>query len=287
MARDRNNQGCAALRSVGLPQNSASLAGCLHRRYGTRAAAASSRLPAAERNHHGASRVRPQGNPRARAPAMTTSAVRNAAAIAVLCGALMAAFFLDGRPRGEHRFSQFALIDRASSPTFIVDGPDGALWLTEQRANKIGRITLGGEISEYPIPTPASAPYSITVGEDGNLWFIEAMANKIGRISQSGAVREFATSTPNSGLIGITAGADGAIRFFENSANRIGRIDRDGRITEFPLPTPNTHPRMIAMGSDGNVWFTEEAPTVNRIARITPGGRITEFPIPAPGAAGG
>jgi virginiamycin B lyase len=69
-----------------------------------------------------------------------------------------------------------------SSPTGIATGPDGALWFTENTANKIGRITTDGIINEYPVPTASSGPWGIVAGPDGALWFTESGAGKIGRV---------------------------------------------------------------------------------------------------------
>jgi virginiamycin B lyase len=54
----------------------------------------------------------------------------------------------------------------------IAAGPDGALWFTQSRGRKIGRITTGGAITEYDLPPPSGAPGSITTGPDGALWFV-------------------------------------------------------------------------------------------------------------------
>ena len=67
--------------------------------------------------------------------------------------------------------------------TEITAGPDGALWFTEYSANRIGRITTAGVITEYTVPTASSKPYGIAVGPDGALWFTESNADKIGRIA--------------------------------------------------------------------------------------------------------
>ena len=69
----------------------------------------------------------------------------------------------------------------------IVAGPDGNLWFTEKNANKIGRITPQGVITEFDVPTPDSQPAAICVGPDGNIWFTESKAGKVGRLSLSGA----------------------------------------------------------------------------------------------------
>jgi virginiamycin B lyase len=51
--------------------------------------------------------------------------------------------------------------------------------------NSIGRITTGGQISEFPLPQADSAPDGITTGPDGALWFTEvgSNGNRIGRIT--------------------------------------------------------------------------------------------------------
>ena len=61
--------------------------------------------------------------------------------------------------------------------------PDGNLWFTEFIANKIGRITPTGTITEFNVPTSSSDPIGITAGPDGNLWFTERSGNKLGRVT--------------------------------------------------------------------------------------------------------
>lgn len=46
----------------------------------------------------------------------------------------------------------------------------GECWFTEWGANRVGRLTGDGEITEYDLPTPASEPHGITSGPDGALW---------------------------------------------------------------------------------------------------------------------
>jgi virginiamycin B lyase len=63
-----------------------------------------------------------------------------------------------------------------------VVGSDGNLWFT-QHDGMIGRITPGGNISEFLLPTTDSSPTGIVADPVGNLWFIEPDANRIGRIT--------------------------------------------------------------------------------------------------------
>jgi hypothetical protein len=51
----------------------------------------------------------------------------------------------------------------------------------ESGANKIGRITTSGVISEFTLPTTTnSEPLGVTQGPDGNIWFTGYLANAIG-----------------------------------------------------------------------------------------------------------
>ncbi|MGB8298138.1 MAG: hypothetical protein WCG85_22180, partial [Polyangia bacterium] len=200
----------------------------------------------------------------------------------------------------------------------ICSGPDGNVWFTED-VGKIGRITMGGVITEFQVPTTGSTPRGIAPGPDVNLWFVEYGGAKIGRITPSGTITEFAagTSKPScitagpdgrlwftafgnvigamttSGVVtgtysiptstsqptSITTGADGNLWFTERSGNNIGRITPAGVITEFATPTPSSSPYAIAPGPDGNLWFTENA--VGKIGQITQVGVITEFSPPS------
>jgi Planctomycete extracellular len=123
--------------------------------------------------------------------------------------------------------AEYPIPTPSSFPAGITAGPDGNLWFTEGFANKIGRITTSGAVTEFPT---SSGPSGITAGPDGNLWFTEPEANKIGRITTSGAVTEFPIPTPASGLVRITAGPDGNLWFTEEDANKIGQLS--------PVPPP-------------------------------------------------
>src|SRR5579872_5201098 len=164
----------------------------------------------------------------------------------------------------------YQLPNPTSYPMAITSGPDGALWFTEYGANKIGRITTHGSITEYPIPTANSQPLGIATGSDGALWFTEYGTNRVGRITTSGVVTEFPLANANSNPWTIVSGPDGALWFTESG--RIGQITTSGAITEYPANNGS----WIAAGPDGALWFTEG----RSIGRITTSGAITEYPVP-------
>ena len=153
-------------------------------------------------------------------------------------------------------FSFFDVPTPGSGVSGIARGPDGALWFTEQSADRIGRITMAGAITEYALPSPGGAPTGIAAGPDGALWFTERNGNRIGRITTSGTISEFVLPAAVSGPHGITAGPDGALWFTEYLGDRIGRITTAGVLTEMPL-TPFSSPAGITTGPDGNIWFAE------------------------------
>lgn len=73
--------------------------------------------------------------------------------------------------------------DQGSYPAHIVSGPDGNLWFTEFTGQKIDRMTIGGVLTEYSLPT-AGGPNGIAAGPDGNIWFTESQsAGTVGRLT--------------------------------------------------------------------------------------------------------
>ena len=90
------------------------------------------------------------------------------------------------RKRPRHRLTLETLDDRillsgitefltptaGSQPFGITRGPDGNVWFAEGLAEKIGRITPAGVVTEFALP-PGTQPVQITAGPDGNLWFTE------------------------------------------------------------------------------------------------------------------
>lgn len=169
---------------------------------------------------------------------------------------------------------------------YITAGPDRNLWFTE--SDKVGRITTGGTVTEFPLPAVSLDPIlaspcgarlclgEITAGPDGNLWFTgnwftdQGLASEIGRITPGGTITEFPLALAGEHFVypvSIAAGPDGNLWF------QGGRITPSGTITKLPTKSLGG----FASGPDGNLWFTEES---NKIGRITLSGTVTRFSIP-------
>jgi virginiamycin B lyase len=184
-----------------------------------------------------------------------------------------------GAGGGAVQITEFAV--PGGNPGDITLGDDGAFWFTEGNANRIGRITYAGAITEFTDPTANSGLGGIIFGAYGDFWFTEGNANRIGRITTGGAFYpEFNVPTANSGPHYIANGPDGALWFTENNRNKIGRVTTDGAFSEFTVPTAGGQPWGITAGGDGAVWFTEASFSGNKIGRISTTGVFTEFNVP-------
>ncbi len=207
---------------------------------------------------------------------------------------------------------EYSLPSSAASaePEGITSGPCGdgtqCLWFTEfsqTYGNNIGKITPGGRITLYPIPTAKSEPESITSGPCGGgnnaecLWFTEFNANQIGSITPDGQFNGYSVPTPGSEPTSITLGPDGNLWFTEFMGQKIGQVITSGsqvELNEYKLPATQLPSAAIGItpGPDGKLWFslivfpgTVEALTgTAKIGQIDPSThQITESqPLPDP-----
>ena len=119
-----------------------------------------------------------------------------------------------GRVTPQGVFSEFPLPRPNSGPGDITAGADGALWFVELSGgldgtttdgNRVGRISLDGKVTEYPLPAQGSSPINIALGPDHNLWYTRGAV--AGRVTAAGVVTEFPLSQ-DSRTAGLSAGAD-------------------------------------------------------------------------------
>ena len=114
-------------------------------------------------------------------------------------------------------------------------GPNSDIWFGEQIANKIGRLTTDGMLTEFPVPTTGTLKFKhctyessgpgegyILFGPDGNSWFTESVGNKIVKMTLDGHMQEFDVPTPDSGPLTLALGPDGALWFVERQASKTG-----------------------------------------------------------------
>jgi virginiamycin B lyase len=142
--------------------------------------------------------------------------------------------------------------------------PDGAIWFVERSAAKIGRMTLDGAFTEYPL-APGASPNRIVVGPDGALWFTELRAGKIGRITTDGTLSEYPIT---GGPVGITVGKGGQFYVDLFNAGAVARVNLDGQVTgQWSLPGA-VGALQIATGFGLDIWVTDGSG--GKIYRLTP-----------------
>ncbi len=162
-------------------------------------------------------------------------------------------------------------------------GPDGTLWVTEQRANLLGRLDLAtGAFRDYPLPIPASGPHGLAVDPAGNVWFTANSKGYIGKLDPVTSavtaypVRDAGAKDPHTPVLA----RGGTLWFTAQESNLVGRLDTKTGKTELKaLPTAHAQPYGIVLGKDGAPYVCEFG--ANKIARIDQASMaVTEYVLP-------
>ena len=135
--------------------------------------------------------------------------------------------------------AEFTLPRPNSGPGDITAGADGHMWFVELSGtmdgrrpdgNRVARITMNGEIAEFPMATQTGSPINIAVGPDRNVWFTRG--GLLGRVTPDGSITEFPLPPTVTGATGLTAGSDrqpparlgDRLWFTASGANRIAYL---------------------------------------------------------------
>ncbi len=157
---------------------------------------------------------------------------------------------VEGNPMG---------IGGVNAAASIIAGGDEAMWFTEAAADKVGRITPEGVVSEFPLPRRErmhAYPTGIAAGPDGAVWFSEPLFGIIARIDVgTHAIKEFPIPRDGRGV------------WWEPTASPAGRRERCGTRTPAPRPSAAWAPtgpcaRSASRIPSGNRWRSAPAPTV-------------------------
>lgn len=122
--------------------------------------------------------------------------------------------------------TEVATLTANAGPTMIVQGPDGAMWFTENNVAKMGRISTSGVMTEYPL-APATSATSLIAAPDNNLYFGDAAQNKFGRISAITPATVTEYNIPTSGAFPgkFAIGPDLRLYLTEVNGNKIAQIN--------------------------------------------------------------
>jgi virginiamycin B lyase len=175
----------------------------------------------------------------------------------------------------------------------ITAGDNGeGFWFTEVNANRIGKITPQGAITEYSLPLNGYEPRSIANGPDDTLWFtynksISGGTNYIGRFTV-GSKQVTLFALPNDlsyGASSIVRGPNDTLWFaganYNSQVALVGSLTAQGAMTIYTIPNA-TSSSQIAAGPDGALWFNVSANNLNDrgLGRLTTSGDYTFYPLP-------
>jgi virginiamycin B lyase len=164
----------------------------------------------------------------------------------------------------------------------IASGADGNLWLTQEEADAISKVTPSGGVTTYKLSPTFCGPNYITSGpgSESALWFTDVCNNAIGKITTSGSTTGYKVPSSGATLREITAGPDGNLWFAEEIAGKIGKITTAGTITEYALPK-GSDPYGITAGpsKENALWFTDRG--TGKIGKITTSGTVSEYSLPS------
>ncbi len=185
------------------------------------------------------------------------------AALAIALGAMLSA--AQAAPVG--MLKQHKVPTANSQPRSITNGSDGNLWFTlgtENVPSEIGRITPGGDITEFG---PACATCIVTdiIQGPNNVLYYTSNDPILGRITTSGEILD-PIEIPNSNAVAGDLAVDGNdIWFTDFNNDSLWRYNVvSGQFTQFNVPEPSD----AVVDADGFVWFT--APLEQAIGRLDP-----------------
>ena len=143
---------------------------------------------------------------------------------------------------------------------------DGNVWFTDY--DKIGRITLTGQVTEFSVPTDGDGPFlgfgGFAKGSDGNLWFSfrnngTALhpRNFIGRITPDGVVTRFELPSGHS-VERIFSAADGSIFLGEGNGilTRFDPLGDPSQYVSYQIPSFTPLGAALDATADGSIWFS-------------------------------
>jgi virginiamycin B lyase len=164
--------------------------------------------------------------------------------------------------------------------------PDGSLWYTGQRTNKLGRLDpQTGQFKEYPLKPPGSGPHGLVADREGNIWFTVIAKGYVGKLDpKTGQVKSTKVPTPHAVPYGIVVTSAGVPYFCEFGSNKLASIDpKNLTISEYPLPQQGARLRGLAPAADGTIYYTDYAR--GYLGHFDPASKKFEE-WPSPGGAG-
>jgi streptogramin lyase len=148
-----------------------------------------------------------------------------------------------------------------SGPTDIVVDPSGNVWFTERNGNKIGKLSLAGIFTEYPVTfsQPIGIAYNLYTGSvyftggnygDGHYGVLSPNSRRVP------LVVEFPTGLPVASATTCTLTPDGKFWFNGWDSSSVSRANASGIIDNYSLPSFG-YTSGLSEDAQGNLWLTQ------------------------------
>ncbi|GAA4737688.1 hypothetical protein GCM10023350_22150 [Nocardioides endophyticus] len=159
----------------------------------------------------------------------------------------------------------------------IVTAPDGTMWFTEEDANKVGKVTPGGQVTEFAFPAefPGTTRLKdLDVAPDGTIWVLYESGEKLRHIRPDGSTITDWSLDAQGDPVGDS------VRVAPNgTAWVVGQFDESivATVTDSGgqlLPNPPECEDSLGMGVDGSMWCR----TSSGLNHLNPAGGGVSYP---------
>ena len=161
-------------------------------------------------------------------------------------------------PKDGH--TELIALGSGSSPHGVIQGPDGAAWITDSGLNAIVRVSWPHrEVRRFALPegTPYANLNTCAFDGDGDLWFT-GQSGLIGKVAVKTGTVTVRDAPGGRGPYGICSTPRGDVWWCSLAGSLIARIDRrTGDSVVVQPPTINQGARRVWSDRAGRIWVSE------------------------------
>lgn len=217
--------------------------------------------------------------------------IRGLAAIVVACGAVaMYAGMASAEPAIRVAGLEFPATPRAVySPTDLVRGPDGSMWVADTGNDRVVKLAANGErLATWTTDSagvPFKRPTAVAFGPSGDAYVVDSLNHRVVRIGASGSVEgtfgEFGTGSGQLNFpFGVACDSTGDVFVSDMSNDRIVRFSASGQFeTAFgsagSLPGQFKAPKGLSIS--GTQLFIADSGNKRVSVITTDGGWVTSW----------
>lgn len=156
--------------------------------------------------------------------------------------------------------TELIALGSGSSPHGVIQGPDGAAWITDSGLNAIVRVSWPHrDVRRFALPegTPYANLNTCAFDGDGDLWFT-GQSGVIGKVAVKTGTVTVRDAPGGRGPYGICSTPRGEVWWCSLAGSFIARIDRrTGDSVVVQPPTRNQGARRVWSDRAGRIWVSE------------------------------